>query len=142
MPIKRISDQKSRTLEEFYFDVSNESNVVSEDIGKTMLAFIKEINEVFPTTTIWALTSLYRLVLLTEDDWKSKWYVIVSCLNSKEIYIEYLMPSKQSPWPDAIVKGTANSLNEATKYVLIAMKESNGWLDNEALKKSLRDANL
>src|SRR5688572_281702 len=108
MPLERISDQKSQTLEGFYLDVSKESSVVSKDIGKTMLDFIREINEIFPNTVIWALTSLYRLVLLSNDDWKSKWYVIVSCLNNKEIYIEYLMPANQGPWPDATVKGTAH----------------------------------
>jgi hypothetical protein len=140
MPIKRISDQNTKTIEEFYIEISTESNAGdSKDRNSAMLAFLKIIDTAFVETTIWALTSLHRLVLLTQDDWKSKWYIIVSCFSDKEIHFEYLIPDEKHPWPDARVSGTANSLNNAKEYLLIAMKETNGWQNNKELESLLSE---
>ena len=144
MPLKRISNQKSQTPEEFYLDLSKESSTGSgsKDRNTAMLTLIKIINDFFIETNIWALTSLHRLVLLTQDNWKSKWYIIISCFNDKEIYFEYLIPAEKHPWPDAKVTGTANSLNQAKEYLLIAMRETDGWQDNRELKELLKEFNL
>jgi hypothetical protein len=60
-------------------------------------------------------------------------------MGQKEIYFEYLMPAEKAPWPGATVRGTAGSLAEAKKYLLIAMKESGGWPNNRELEQQLRE---
>lgn len=142
MPLRRISDQKSRTIKEFYNHVIGKQKAASwNDIGKAMVKLIEKLDEIFPNDIIWCLTSLHRLVLLTDDDWKSPWYVIIgslSSLNSDEIYIEYRMPDDLKPWNDAKVKGTANSLDEAVEYVLIAMQKSGGWQGMNSLERIIK----
>ena len=135
MPIKRSSAQAGQTLEEFYSDLTKEGNKITTiDTGKSMLLFIDMINKIFRETMIWGLTSHYRLVIQAKEQWNSDWYVIVYCIGTHEYYFEYLMPLEKRPWPYATVNGTAQSLNEAKNYLLIAMVESEGWMNNSELK--------
>ncbi len=128
MPLRRISEQKSRTIQEFYVAVIEEQKASTwNDSGKTMLSLVQRLDELFTNDIIWCLTSHYRLVLLADDDWKSPWYVLVSSLDHKEIYVEYRMPDDLKPWEDATVKGTANSIDKAVEYILIAMQRCEGW---------------
>jgi hypothetical protein len=128
MPLQRISDQRSETIEAFYLQLSeDQKDSPGLDSGRSMLELIKRLNEVFYHETIWCLTSNNQLVLLKNDTWQSHWYVTISCIYSREFYIEYSMPDVLKPWEDALVRGRANSLNKAIEYTLIAMKNSGGW---------------
>lgn len=111
MPLKINSKHSSRhnSIEELY----------SEDLNSCKQDYLKEkyiqylaglINSMFPNTDIWALTSIGRLVLMNEDDWRSNWYVIIANIGTKEFYFEYLIPNEKSPWQNAYIKGVANSL--------------------------------
>lgn len=144
MPIIRNTKQsKDKDLHSFYTELTNDGNdVVTKTIGNNMLAFIEMLNQTFVETQIWGLTSLYRLVLQTKDQWDSKWFVIVNCIGNHEYYFEYLMPDDKRPWENATVKGVAQNLADAKKYLLIAMKESGGWVDNTELQKRLLENNL
>jgi hypothetical protein len=135
MPIRRISEQTRGTLEEFYRNASNEDPSI--DTGSGMLQLIDWINQQFRVSNIWALTSLNRLVLLNENNWQSRWYVIIYNWSGSYFAFEYLLPLSKQPWPDAMVRGETNSFDEATKYLLISMDESGGWNENEELKQLL-----
>ena len=135
MPIIRCSDQKTQTLEEFYSERLNEKN--SSEMGKAMLSIIDSLNNAFKQTTIYGLTSHYHLILLSQDSFKTDWYVSVVALDHRHYFIEYLIPEKIRPWPYAKVKGEAQSLEEAMKYISIGMSESLGWPDNQELKSLL-----
>ena len=135
MPIIRCSDQKTQTLEQFYSERLNEKN--SSETGKAMLSIIDSLNNAFQQTTIFGLTSHYHLILLFQDSFKTDWYVSVVALDNRHYFIEYLMPEKIRPWPYAKVKGEAQSLEEAMKYISIGMSESLGWPDNQELKSLL-----
>ncbi|HXB45108.1 MAG TPA: hypothetical protein VNV85_13665 [Puia sp.] len=127
-----------KSIQDVYIElVNNSTNVVSREMGNNMLTFIKMLNGIFLNTQIWALTSHYHLVLQAKDDWKSDWLVKIHCLGN-EYYIEYLMPEKKKPWPNAYVLGVAIGLDEAKKYLLIAMKECGGWEGNFELVNSLK----
>lgn len=139
MPIKRNSDQKRLTLEQFYIELSETSTNSYVDVGKRMIQLIKMINETFKETELWGLTSHARLVIQSEDDWTSKWYVIIASIGTDDYYFEYLMPKDKQPWKNAMVRGEAKSLEEARKFLLIAMKESEGWKGNLELEKLLDD---
>jgi hypothetical protein len=137
MPIKRRSIQKSMTLEEFYVDLSADSVEPTISACKGMICFIDLINEIFKKTNIWGLTSHARLVLQNTDEIESEWLVIVSSLGTNEYYFEYLIPKERQPWDSAYVRGQANSVQEAKRYLLIAMTESGGWIGNEELETAL-----
>ena len=127
-----------RSLQDIYEEMTSEQNdSLTKERGQGMLNMIEIIVENFPNTGIWGLTSIGRLVLQTEDDWKSKWFIIVSCLGS-EYHIEYLLPEDRQPWPSAYVRGTAHGIIEAKKYLLTAMKECGAWDDNLELMNALK----
>ncbi len=134
MPIKRSSDQKSMTLEEFYLEFSEKSSNSYVDVGKKMLQMVELINNTFKDTLLWGLTSHARLVIQAEDNWGADWYVIISNIGTEEYYFEYLLPDEEKPWPNATVRGEAKNLEEAKNYLIIAMYKSKGWFDNEELK--------
>ena len=137
MPLKINSKHSSRhnSIEELY---SEELNNCKEEYLKEkyiqLIDLTRLINNMFPNTDIWALTSIGRLVLMNEDDWKSNWYVIIANIGTKEFYFEYLIPNEKSPWHNAYVKGGANSLDEAKDYLLKSMKGCNAWNESDELK--------
>ncbi len=122
------------TLEDFYADLSTSSPPGYEDVGRGMLLLINMINRMFTETKIWGLTSLARLVLRNKDDFASEWYIIIGNAGNT-FYIEYLLPEDKRPWHNAYVRGEAGSLEEAGKYLLIAMKECEGWVGNVELEQ-------
>jgi len=125
-----------KSIQDIYLEIANDStNIISKEKGIGMLKFIEMVDSIFPDTKIWALTSIQRLVLQTKDDWQSDWFIIIGCLGN-EYYIEYLIPENKKPWPDAYVRGVAIGLEEAKKYLLIAMNECGGWEGNSELKNS------
>lgn len=136
MPIIRYSGQKSKTLEEFYQELTGEdSTFLEHETGKAMLEFISMVNQTFTKTILYGVTSHYALVIQATDNWEDDWYVTVYSLGDKRFYFEYRMPKEQSPWNYAIVKGKANTIEEAKDYLIIAMTESNGWTNNKELKR-------
>lgn len=139
MPIKRSSFQSNKTLEEFYIRLSEESPSAYIDVGKRMLLFIEMINQLFKTTQLWGVTSHARLALLIEDSPELKWYVIISNVGLDSYYFQYLLPEYKQPWDYAMVNGEAKSLEEAKKYLLIAMRECEGWKGNIELSTLLKE---
>lgn len=126
MPIKRNTDQKSKTLTEFYTEIKNESNVVSKGIGTLMLNWIERINSEFKETEIWGLTSHYHLILQNQNDYTSKTFVILTT-GMDEYHIEYLIPKETEPWENAFVKGSTKSIDTAMEMLKTAMRNSKGW---------------
>ncbi len=63
MPITHSSDQPSKTLEQFYLEVSQQESYSSKSTGKLMLDLLKMINNTFQDTQLWGLTSHHRLVI-------------------------------------------------------------------------------
>lgn len=133
MPIKRTSDQ-SQTLEQYYSEMLASENQLQQWKGRDMLAFIEVVNQTFVETQLYGLTSIDRLIIQAENSWKSDWYVIVSAV-AGEYYFEYLMPKSKAPWENALVRGTAKSLQETRRYLIVSMKESEGWKGNFELEK-------
>jgi hypothetical protein len=137
MPLKinTIRSSKHNSIEELY---TEDLNDCKEDYQKEkynqLISLTRLINNMFPNTDTWALTSIDRLVLMNEDDWKSNWYIIISNIGTKKFYFEYLIPSTEAPWENAYVKGVAKNLDEAKVHLLRSMSKSNGWSQREELK--------
>lgn len=136
MPIIRSSAQKSKTLEEFYKELTSDNlTMIENEIGRAMLDFISMVNETFTKTTLYGLTSHYSLLIQSTDNWKDDWFVTVYSIGDKKFQFEYKMPEDQSPWDHAVVRGQANTIDEAKDFLIIAMTESGGWEDNKELRR-------
>lgn len=147
MPIKRCTEQSSGTLEEFYLRFSQNDESYFVDVGKSMLRFIDVVDRLFKKTLIWGLTSHANLLLQNTDDSASPCYVVIRCSefsapDLNEYYFEYLIPADKRPWENAYVTGKAASWAHVENYLLIAMRESKGWVGNEELDKLLTERNL
>ncbi len=132
MPIKRNTEQKSKTLIEFYTEIKNESNTFSKGAGTLMLNWIDRINSEFKETEIWGLTSHNHLILQTENDYTSESYVILTT-GMDEYHIEYLIPKESEPWKNAYAKGATKSLDEAMLMLKTAMRNCKGWNKSKEL---------
>ncbi len=133
MPITRCSAQKRQTLEEFYLDWANEDSQISSNLGKSMIEVIGLINMTFKETEIYGLTSHAHLLLLNDNSDESDWYVVIIA-SGDEFHIEYQLPKGKRPWRNATVKGATKSIKEFKDYIIIAMTESEGWVDCRELE--------
>lgn len=127
MHLTECQDQKSRTLEEFYTEVSQQESVVCREGGKAMLDIIARIRALPDERRVFGLTSHQRLCLLAQDTFRSPWYVIISALDGRNYSVEYLMPEHIAPWPHAYVKGEASSEDDAVQMIVTALEKSEGW---------------
>jgi hypothetical protein len=128
MNLTRCKDQSKRTLDEFYNEVTQGESRVSRKMGTVMLALIARLRALPLDRRVFGLTSHLRLCLLAEDTYESPWFVIVSALDNRNYYVEYLMPERSAPWPHAYVKGEARSEDDAVRMIEIAMDQSEGWI--------------
>jgi len=128
MPIIRNTSQGNTTLEEFYMQLSKQNQHTDCDPGYDMLLLVEAINQMFVETVIWGFTSKSRLVLQQVDEVDATWYVMIGSAGGV-YHFKYLMAKQGSPWRNAFVSGETNSLDEARKNVLIAMKECGAWKD-------------
>lgn len=124
MIIERSGEQKSKTLDAFYAQHAQQG---MPEGATAMLDLLAALRAHPDPRRVWGLTSLARLCFLAQDTWKSPWYVIVGALDQRNYYIEYRMPPDIAPWPEAYVRGEAQSQEEAVKMILIAMDASQGW---------------
>jgi hypothetical protein len=127
MILERCSDQKSKSLDAFYAEMAAGRDSVSHEGGLAMLDMLAALRSRADRRCVWGLTSHYRLCLLSKDAYTSPWYVIVSALDRRNYFIEYLMPEGSAPWAGAYVKGEGRSLEVALSMVVIAMDRSGGW---------------
>jgi hypothetical protein len=124
--LERCKDQGPETLDAFYEKIAHLGAAFGCD-GKTMLSLLSALRALPDDREVWGLTSNYRLCLLAEDTPRCLWYVILYALDSRNIWIEYLMPTDGQPWANAYVRGEAHSLEDAVKMILIATARCEGW---------------
>src|SRR5689334_1089651 len=118
MAIKRCSEQKRQTLEEFYTEFIPGKGRTYADLGTPMLKVLKLLNDTFHETEIYGLTSHATLLLLSKDSSISPSLVTLNGLEDG-YYIEYLMTPDKQPWPNARVKGATKSLDELRQFIII-----------------------
>jgi hypothetical protein len=127
MHLERCKDQKRQTLDEFYSDLAKQEELISQTIGRTMLSLIARIRKLPDPRRLYGLTSHYHLILLAEDTSQSSWLVKSIALDGRNYTIEYLMPKRHAPWPNAYVKGEAQSEDQAVQMIVTAIERSEGW---------------
>ncbi|MBB4804648.1 hypothetical protein HNP37_004745 [Flavobacterium nitrogenifigens] len=134
MPLTRCSNQ-SGSLADFYTEWASEKNIISSNVGKTMLEVINLINVTFLKTQIYGLTSHANLLLFSEDDWTSDWYIVIKPNSFNKYCLEYKMTKENQPWENAFVTGETNSLEKFKDFIIIAMVESQGWTESEEVNE-------
>ena len=83
------------------------------------------INDTFKETQLWGHTSHTNLVLQNKDLTHSERLVIVENHGLGQYHFSYLLPKRKSAWEYARVHGgIAANIEEAKKYLLIAMREN------------------
>lgn len=138
MPVVRCSDQPHQSLREHYNPKgeTNERVILSHQL---MISLIDKLDEIFKDTIVFGLTSHYHLNLLAYDSFQTDWFVTFIAGSDGEVYVECLLPRNKQPWPFAKVTGQAETPEEGIKYILLAMKESEGWQDNKELETCLKN---
>ncbi len=127
MQLIRCKDQKSGTLDEFYTEIRQHDSSYDQGGGAAMLDLINRLRALPDDRQVFGLTSLHKLCLLAEDTWESPWYVIIVASDKTRYWVQYYLPEKLAPWPEAQVTGEARSEDEAVQMILIAMEKSGGW---------------
>ena len=127
MHLTRCHDQKTKTLDEFYRELSVSDEPVTREIGQTMLSLIAGLRALSDERSVWGLTSHHRLCLLAADSAETDWFVTVVALDARNYFVEYLMPERVAPWPRAYVRGEARSEDEAIQMIQTGMEKSEGW---------------
>ena len=127
MHLTRCHEQKSKTLDESYRELSISDEPITRGIGQTMLILLDRLRALPDERHVWGLTSHHRLCLLASDSAEADWSVTVIASDTQNYFIEYLMPGHVAPWPGAHIRGEAGSEDEAVKMLLIAMEKSEGW---------------
>lgn len=127
MNLTRCRDQKSKTLDEFYGELSQSDEPVTRGIGKSMLALMTRLRASPDERRVFGLTSHYQLCLLAEDSFEASKFVSIAALDRRSYSVEYLMPERVAPWPDAYVRGEARSEDDAVQMILTAIEKSEGW---------------
>lgn len=97
-------------------------------LAQRMLPLLRMLSEVCNDKQVWGLTSHTDLWLVASEDEYSPWLVQVSADVVRGYCVRYEMKAPDAPWPDAFVEGKAPDEATACKLILIAMKNSGGWL--------------
>ena len=128
MFLDRCSEQSRQTLDEFYASIRDGYGGVYA--GKTMLSLIAALRKHPDPRRVRGLTSHYHLGFLAADAASDVAYPILVWVVASDPHnysIEYRLPDEEAPWPDAYVKGTAQSEEEAIRMILLGMDKSKGW---------------
>jgi hypothetical protein len=118
--------QQGRPLDSFYRDAAASSDEMTAAQGTAMLRLLPGLEEICAHRQVWGLTSHNNLCLLSADDWRSPWWVVI-VPHEGSYEVRYLMDESDRPWPDALVAGSTEDLSQALEMIRIAMTRSGGW---------------
>jgi hypothetical protein len=140
MPITRFSNQGG-TLEEFYADLT--AHRAYKVAGREMLQLLAMINRLFVDTQLWGMTSHAQLVIQPTDAWQPLRQLRVEATGKPGHYLfEYWQPAERTDERAACFYGTATSLAEAARYLVVAMRECGAWAENPELQRLLLEYQL
>jgi hypothetical protein len=131
MPIKRCLDQShsKQTLIEFYENIERNENSIDNSIGLSMQKLIEKLNKLFVKSEIYALTSRYDLVFVSENTWKSKW--ILKFITNGTEYVFYEVDKKTNEFNEKTVYTNESDL---INKILDSMRKSDYWKNVPELK--------
>jgi hypothetical protein len=121
--IRRITSQGPQTLEDFYRElVESRERVTERWLPQSMLDLLRELRADGPEPVVWGLTSLDRLGLHESDDWQSRSVVFIEPTSAGSWHIHCALPPDQCPWPEAVVTGYTEELAEALRRIRLGLE--------------------
>jgi hypothetical protein len=105
MRLTRSRQQKHKTLDEFYAEISSHDHPVDREGGKAMLDIIARLRSLPDERRIFGLTSHYHLGLHAEDSPESPRLVDICALDKHNYFVEYRIPDRFAPWPNCLREG-------------------------------------
>jgi hypothetical protein len=143
MPLYRSPLQGHQPLQAYYHEIANRESPVDRLVGQQMGQLLAVLEDLFPQLPLWGLTSMARLGLSPDPEFTSSWLVLVSSAFLPDAYqVEYVLPVDRRPWEQAVVQGQSQSVAETKRYLLMAMRESEGWAGNSAFEAVLTQYGL
>jgi len=114
--------QSEETLEE-HFSALNRKYVN----GQGTLAVIERLRALPDDRLVYGLTSVDRLCLLSQDDYTTPWWVVLTSHSARDFTVECRMPADQAPWRSAKITGKTEDLSKAVEMLVESLKVSRGW---------------
>lgn len=124
------------TLQAFYHDIS--LNPEWKPIGKQMIKLIQKIDRTFKKTPIWGITADFKLILLSEDDYRSPWRIAIENHGDADYVFRYICKFSQQKF--RITQHTAHNLREAIYVLSIAIHKSGAWQCNDEILHLVQQA--
>lgn len=123
MKITRCSCQGGESLEEEFA----KGRRCLTDVNK-MREFLNYLGDLEFSKPIYGLTSVDRICLLSQDDYSTPWWVIVSRHQGDTDYkIETRIPRDKRPWLNCQLESCTPSAREAAVIVRNSLDFSEGW---------------
>jgi hypothetical protein len=126
MQLDRCADQGAQTLDEAYEAFARRGRKFGTD-GQAMLDLLAQLRSSPDERTAWGLTSHATLILLSTNLPLSPWYVKIFAPSYGGYHVEYLVPAAEAPWPNAYVRGEAETVHQAIEMIRTAMDRCGGW---------------
>lgn len=120
--LRECSCQSEETLEE-HFSSLNRKYLN----GQGTLALIEGLRSYCDDRIVFCLTQIDRLILLSQDDYTTPWWVVITSHGLKDYQVDCRMPQNQSPWRGARITGTTKKIERALEMVIKALTVSRGW---------------
>lgn len=122
MDVVECSCQPDETLEEHFRELNRK--YVN---GKGTLALLERLRDFPDERTVYGLTSVDQLCLLSQDDFTTPWWVVVTSHAENDFRVECRLPHNQAPWRGAQVAGKTKVLDQAVEMVVKSLLVSRGW---------------
>ena len=136
MPLERIPYQGPETFLEFYKKNAGLGDKLFRDQAKQMTEAVYLLDRIFKETIIYGVSSHLSIGLIPEKTGNQPKVRIHNIGLKDYFYVSYAIPKEIAPWDHAWVEGKQVSLEELEKYILLAMKRSEAWDDeNSELSK-------
>lgn len=119
MDLIRIGHGEKESLDDFYKNLSDEG---------FMLRLIKRLTHRVQLEAVFCLTSHRDLVLLSQPNHQSPWWIRIRPLAPvPAVIIEGIGPENHMPWPSARVFDESEDVDDAVEKVIKLMSYTKGW---------------
>ena len=92
-----------------------------------LVALLEHLSGVRCSRKVYALSSMDRLCLLSQDYWDTPWWIRVTCREPDGYDVRCHIPTLKSPWKGAEFSSYTESASLASDYVLAGLDACGGW---------------
>ena len=122
MELRRCSCQDGVPIERHF---ARQEDVMTD--AKSMRSLLAKLASADFECTVFTLTSVDRVCLLSQDDYSTPWWVIITSFPEEEFKIECRIPRSIRPWLSATLVSEESSADKACETVLQARRYCRGW---------------